>query len=113
MAINEVYRDADHIPLPVPTGTQSGDPVAVGSLVGVAVTDRVTGESEATVWLKGAFSFDVDGAVTEVGQPLYIVADDTRQTQLTTTATDNTVFGYALETKTAAVSAIPVRIAQV
>ena len=113
MATNEVYRNADHLPLPVPSGTVSGDPVKVGSLIGVAVTNR-DGNGEATVWRKGAYTFTVDNAVTAVGTPLYVAGDGTsRITSLTATATGNTLFGYALATKTAAAGPLPVAIAQV
>lgn len=113
MATNEVYRNADHLPLPVPSGTVSGDPVKVGSLVGVAITDR-DGDGNATVWLKGAYKLTVGDSVTAVGAPLYVAGDgSSRITSLTTTATGNTLFGYALATKTAASAQIPVRIAQV
>lgn len=117
MATNEVYRHGTHIPLNVPTGTKSGDPVAASeaqTIPGVAVTDRVTGETTATVWCEGAWRLAVDGEVTETGTKLYIVADGTRQTKLTTSdATGaNLLFGYALEQKTAAVAPIDVLIAR-
>lgn len=122
MAKNEIFRDADHLSLPVPTGTVSGDPVKVGDLVGVAETDRATAtnfgggnpDGNATVWLKGAHKLTVDGAITAVGQAVYYVGDGTsRSAQLTATATDNTLFGHALETKAAAAAPINVRIARV
>ncbi len=118
MATNEVYRNADHIPLWVPTGTKSGDPVAASTaqtLPGVAQLDRATGEVQTTVWLKGVFNLVVDGEITQDGTPVYIVADGTRQQQLVVAepAADGLLFGYALEPKTAAAAAVPVRIAQV
>lgn len=125
MAKNEVLRHGDHISLPVPTGTISGDPVVVGSLKGVAQTDRATyptgtnpgggnAEGFASVWTKGVHTFDVTGAVTVIGSPVYYVGDGTtRNPQLTTTATANTLFGYALETKAAGAARIDVRVAQV
>lgn len=109
MATNEVFREADHLTLPVPAGVKSGDPVQVGSLMGVAQTDRAA-DSTATVWLEGAFRLTVDGAVANVGDPIYIVSADR---SLTTTATGNTIFGYALETKTATAAPIVVKIAEV
>lgn len=113
MASNEVYRDAVHIPLPVPSGTKSGDPVKVGSLIGVAQTDR-DADGNATVWRNGAHTFTVDGAVTAVGAPLYVVGDGTsRITQLTATATGNTLFGYALATKPATAGPLAVALTQV
>lgn len=113
MATNEVYRNADSIPLPVPAGTKSGDPVKVGSLIGVALTDRGD-DGQATVRRTGAFTLTVGDAVESAGTPLYVAGDGTsRITSLTTTATGNTLFGYALTTKTAAAGPLPVAIAQV
>lgn len=115
MATNQVYANATHIPLPVVAGTKSGDPVLVGSLIGVAITDRETGETEVAVWRDGAYNLTVAGEVTEVGQPVYIAAagQGTRQTKLTTTAGTDVLFGYALATKTAADGVIPVALARV
>ena len=114
MATNEVFRDADHISLPVVSGTKSGDPVLVGSLVGVAQTDR-DADGIATVWRNGAHNLTVAGAVTAVGAPVYIAAagNGTRQTKVTTTAGTDILFGYALATKAAADGVIPVAIARV
>lgn len=113
MATNEVFRDADHLTVPVVAATKSGDPVIVGSLPGVAQTDRDS-DGQATVWFKGAHRVEVTGAVTAVGQPVYYVGDGTtRNTQLTTTATSNTLFGHALETKSATAAVITVRVARV
>ncbi|MFC8732174.1 DUF2190 family protein [Luteimicrobium sp. NPDC057192] len=113
MAINEVFRDADHLTLPVVANTISSDPVLVGSLPGVAQTDRDPDDGTATVWRKGAFNLPVDAAVA-IGDPVYIDADakTTRTMTLTATATDNVLFGYAL-TATAAAGVATVAIAQV
>lgn len=115
MAKNQVFANATHLELPVPAGTKAGDPVLVGSMVGVAVTDRATGETTASVWRDGAWDLTVDGEVTAVGQKLYIAAagQGTRQTQLTTTAGSDVLYGYALATKTAAAGVIPVALARV
>lgn len=117
MATNEVFRDADHISLPVVAGTLSGDPVVVGQLVGVAQTKRGEGgnlPTHATVHLKGAHKLVVDGAVTVIGSPVYYVGDGTtRNAQLTTTGTSNTLFGHALETKAAGAAEITVRVARI
>ena len=40
MAKNIIYKPGQSIPAPVASGTKAGDPVHVGSLNGVAVTDR-------------------------------------------------------------------------
>lgn len=112
MATNQHLRHALHTDLPVPANTKSGDPVKVGAFVGVAITNRGDGGNapdRATVWRDGSWHLTVDGEITEVGQPVYITDDNT----LTGTATDNTLFGYALETKSATAGTIPVAIAQV
>lgn len=113
MATNEVLRNADHITLPVPSGTKAGDPVKVGSLVGVAQTDR-DADGNATVWRKGSYSLTVSDAVASVGLPLYVAGDGTsRITSLTTTATGNTLFGYSHGTKGATAGPLPVILSQV
>lgn len=114
MALNEVFRYAQRLTLPVVAGTKSGDPVLVGSLPGVAQTDRDT-DGNATVWREGAHRLSVTGAITAVGQPVYIAAaaTGTRQTGLTATAGSDVLYGYALATKAAGAAEIPVAIAQV
>lgn len=93
---NEIIRPGTELSLPVPAGTVSGDPVKVGSLVGVAATDRGKGgniATHATVLLDGrVYAFDVDGAIAGVGTPIYIESDG----DLTTTATSNTLFGHSV-----------------
>jgi hypothetical protein len=135
MALNEIFRDADHLSLPVPAGTKAGDPVRIGGLNGVAETDRANTsvpatnadgtknptynygggnpDGNASVWLKGAHGFVVDFEVTDVGAPVYIAAG-----ALTDAADDggspavpNPVFGHALTTKAAAEGPLTVRIA--
>lgn len=124
MATNEIFKEADYLSLPVPIGTMSGDPVLVESLVGVAQTDEgdnsytttpirrsmgdpawntvpgSTGGNEAgyaSVALKGAFAFTIDGgdALTH-GTAVYIsvgTGPDGRN-ELATTGT--TRFGHVV-----------------
>lgn len=88
MATNEIFKEANYLSLPVPEGTVSGDPVLVGELVGVAQTTEgdnsytsfpasrsmgdpgwgtvpvSTGFNEAgfaSIALKGAFAFEIEG----------------------------------------------------
>lgn len=132
MARNEVYKNADYLSLPVPTGTLSGAAVRVGGLNGVAQTnegsvDRAARDSAiggsgyygpaspssneegfASVALKGAFRLQVAGTGTlAVGAPVYI----TGANALTTVATDNQVFGHALSAKGNTPGSVIVRIA--
>lgn len=111
MAKNEHLRDADQLSLPVPDDTASGAPVLVGALVGVTLTAEGEGgnaEGFATVRRKGSHQLEVTGA-RDIGDPIYINSSG----GLTATATDNTLFGYALAEKGTGAGTIPVAIAQV
>lgn len=94
MATNEVYDRAENIVLPVPSGTVSGDPVAVGALVGVCETSR-DANGNATVRMVGGHTFPTADAVASAGIALYVTSTRT----ITTTATSNTLFGYSLAAK--------------
>jgi predicted RecA/RadA family phage recombinase len=131
MALNEVFRDADHLSLPVPEGTKSGDPVRVGGLNGVALTDaadtgatpdpvygpavNLNADGNASVALKGAFSFTVSFAVSNVGDPIYMDADGhltaNAQTGTGEGAVDNDLYGHALNTKSSSSGTLIVRLA--
>lgn len=113
MAKNEHLRHANHISLPVPAGTVSGDPVRVGILNGVAQTDRASTSNwgggnaagEASVWLDGSHHLEVAGAVENIGDPIYI-ADGALSS-----AEGGDLFGAALATQ-ADDGTIPVKIIQ-
>ena len=110
MALNEIFRHADHLSLPVPSGTASGAPVRVGGLNGVTQTKEGEGGNpalSATVWLAGAHKVTTAFAVAAVGTPIYITAANA----LSDTASGNTLFGHALTTKAAASGPLTVRIA--
>ena len=103
---NQKYTHADHIAVTTPTGgVNSGQPLRVGALAGVAVTTQAEGERVA-LWLDGSYEFTVDFAVN-AGDPVYITSGNV----LTGTATGNTVFGHSLTTKAAAAGPVRVRIA--
>jgi predicted RecA/RadA family phage recombinase len=105
MSKNLVY--AGHKPamsLPVASGVKSGDPVIVGSIVGVAETDRAattngvrTGgvgnpDGYASVAIDGTYSLPCTDAVAAAGTAIYITAAGA----LTTTASGNTLFGHTV-----------------
>lgn len=126
---NSVFKEADYISLPVPTGTKSGAPLRIGVLNAVtvtaegSVTETITlgagasitqpsGSASgnepgfASVALKGSANLTVTGATT-VGGPVYIKADNT----LTTTiAAGSKLFGVALRVKTAPAGPVLVKI---
>lgn len=113
---NEVFYPndpSDKLSLPVASGVVSGDPVAVGALVGVAATSRGDGgnpSTHATVWTAGVYDLTVSTAVATVGAALYLPSGGKK---LTTTDTGNTLFGYALETKGSGDGVIRVKVAKV
>jgi predicted RecA/RadA family phage recombinase len=115
MAKNEVFRDADHITLPVVASVVSGEPVKVGSLTGVAETDRDTA-GNATVALKGAYTLTAAAATYAVGDPIYGHATGggavTARVELVDkTSTTGTLLGHSLEAKTlAAAGSLIVRL---
>lgn len=83
--------------LPVADGTDSGDPVKVGGLIGVAQTSR-NAAGNATIALDGAHDLTVVGALAGAGTPVYIVAADNT---LTATVGSNTLFGHTIPGVTA------------
>ena len=121
MAINAVFQAGRNLSLEVPAGTKAGDPLRIGSLNCIAVTDR--GDASVTKNLGGGVSITqptggvgngptfasvrvgegawrvpvVSAAAVEIGQPVYIKADNT----LTDDATGNTLWGISLQARTA------------
>lgn len=111
MATNARYSDAEHINIPVPSGVVSGQPVRVGNICGVAQTSR-DANGNATVWLDGSWTLQVNGAVASVGLPVYIKADGT----LDAASAGNQLFGVSLGTKATGVGSLevaPIGYAQV
>ena len=112
MARNEVFRDADHLSLPVPADTPAGTPVLVGIMPGITETAEGQGGNAAgfaTVWRKGAHRVPVTTAVAAIGDRIFITPGGA----LTATASGNTLWGHALATKGAGTAPIPVAIARV
>jgi hypothetical protein len=111
VALNEVFKEANHLALPVPDGTLSGTPLRIGILNAVAETDEggqtavVNGITQntggignkdnfASLSFVGAWRLTVTGTLT-VGQAVYI----TGAGALTATSTGNFLFGAALRAK--------------
>ena len=98
MALNEIYKDANELVFPVASTVVSGDIVAVGTIVGIAQNDAVTGEdgsTYATLKLNGAFKLDTAGTF-DVGQAVYI--DDAEA--VVETSTDCKFIGHAIKAGT-------------
>ena len=107
MATNVKFAEGNNLSLPVSAGTKSGAPVRVGSLNGVCMTDEGGGGNpagSASVQLEGVFLLTVTGAITNVGDPVYIAAGALNATNT------NPLFGHALASKGATAGVIPVRV---
>jgi len=89
MAKNEVYYPGNTIPLPVPAGTKSGDPVVVGTIAGIAMEDR-DAAGNAPVRVNGVYKLAVtghDGTANKaiaVGDKVYYTAPSGRRPQSST-----------------------------
>lgn len=100
MATNRVRETGNRLSLPVPDGTESGDPLVIGELPCVAVTDAdAWTEGAASVQTDGTFRFPVKGEgpggneAVSVGEIVYIDTDG----EMNTDETNGKRFGYALE----------------
>ncbi len=118
MATNAVFENANTLLLPVVAGVVSGEVVKVGSLIGVALTDR-DADGNATVTLEGkAYRVPAAAATYAVGDPIYGHASGgtaitARVELIDKTSTTGTLIGYAIEAKTlAAAGDLAVKIAR-
>jgi len=81
MAKNQKRLYGRYLRLEVDSGVESGDPVKVGSLTGVAVTDADE-DDYATIDTEGVYELEVEadeggngGTTIDVGDPIYIDSD--------------------------------------
>lgn len=124
MALNEIFKEANHLSLPVPDDTKAGKPLRIGILNAVAETDeggatavvngitQITGgvgnkDNFASVSHVGAWLLPVTGTLT-VGQAVYI----TSANALTATASGNFLFGAALRAKGTGLGDVLVKVLQ-
>lgn len=113
MSRNRLFANGRHLSLPVPVGTKSGDPVAVGQIGGVALEDRDS-TGETTVDRRGVYALTVkavNGAgnsAIAAGDKLFFVEADTPKLSKKDTGV---FFGYALKAVAAGATAtIPVAL---
>ena len=127
MALNEVFKEGNHLSAPVPDGTLSGTPLRIGILNAVAETDEggattnqnvINGVAQKTGGVGNADNFasishvgvwrvPVNGALAGYGTPVYI----TGAGALTVTASGNFPFGAALSVKGAGTGPAVVKVA--
>jgi len=98
-------QEGRRLELNVGTGKKSGDPVAVGSIIGVCVTDADANGS-AVVDTAGVYLLSVTasdgtaGVAIDPGDPVYLQTDGTLNVN-----TVGELFGYALESVAAGTTA--------
>lgn len=115
MALNEIFKEGNHLSAPVPDGTLSGTPLRIGVLNAVAETDEggatnglnvINGVAQptggignadnfASVSHEGVWRVPVTGALAGFGTPVYI----TPAGALTATSTGNFLWGAAIRAK--------------
>lgn len=99
MALNEIYAIASQLVFPVASTVVSGDLVSVGTVVGVALEDAITGEdgnTYTTLKLDGAFKLDTAVNNIAVGANVYVDVDG----DVTNVATDNKFIGHCVKSGT-------------
>lgn len=115
MASNQVYSDGDQFPVVCsqPAIPTSGDPVLVGQLPGVALTDEHA-DGTTTCTFAGVYNLSVQGidgvgnSAVAVGDIVYYTAADTPKLGKKTAGVQ---FGYALAAVgSGATATIPVKI---
>lgn len=121
MATNVIHNHGDHISIAVthPATPSSGDPVRIGDMCGIALTDESGGGNatgETTVKLNGVVDVSVKGvdgvgnSAVAVGDSIYYVDADT---PVLSKKTSGKLFGFALEAVTSgATSTIRVKLAR-
>jgi len=103
MTTNMIYKKGDVLEIAVPSGITSGDPVVVGNLTGVALTDRDS-DGNASVKFNGVFDLSVEAidgsgnSAVAVGDVIYWTTGDD---PVLNKKTSGTIYGVALEAITA------------
>lgn len=107
MATNEVFRNAQHLGLPVDAEVKSGDVVTFINIAGIAQTDYAVSDGKATIWFDGAAELTVGNATYAIGDAIYAHGDDgeaptagAKATVIDKTATAGVLLGHAIEAKT-------------
>lgn len=93
----------------------SGDPIVIGSMVGIALTDAAIGDV-ISVALEGVYEIPAATAEITLGAKVYWDADGnpvggtSGAGAATATDTSNTLVGYAIAAKAATVSTVKVKL---
>lgn len=115
MAKNITYKPGDHLSAPVPANTKSGQPLRLGGLNAIAITDRAktdvsplntdgtvntaynagggNANGNASVWFEGV----VKVVVTAASAPTFGQAIHLASAGLTTTAGSDPLWGHSVD----------------
>ena len=108
MAQTKVFDDSTPLSLGVASTVVSEDPVLVGEIVGVALTDYRASDGKATVATRGVFNLSVKGVndagnvAVAAGDALYFVSGDTPKISK---KKSGAFFGYAMAAVTSGATA--------
>lgn len=113
MAKNEIFRNAQHLGLPVDSAVKSGDIVTFINIGGVAQTDYDARDGKATIWFDGGYEFgpytgfSVGNAAYAIGDAIYAHAvgggapvAGAKVGLIDKTSTTGVLIGHAIEAKT-------------
>lgn len=101
MAGNRAYVEGRKLSVAVASTVKSGDPVLIGGMAGVALTDYRASDGEASVDFGGVYEVSVKGvnnagnSAVALGDAIYFVVGDT---PVLSKKASGVFFGYALET---------------
>lgn len=107
MATNEIFRNAQHLGLPVAATVKSGDVVTFTNIAGIAQTDYDARDGQATIWFDGGWELPVANATYAIGDAIYAHATGggaptagEKAPLIDKTATTGVLIGHAIEAKT-------------
>lgn len=113
MTTKEIFRNAQHLGLPVDSAVKSGDIVTFSNIGGVAQTDYDARDGKATIWFDGGYEFgpytgfSVGNATYAIGDAIYAHAvgggaptAGAKVGLIDKTSTTGVLIGHAIEAKT-------------
>lgn len=108
MALNEIFRNANHLGLAVDPAVKSGDVVTFGgNIAGIAQTDYSARDGKATIWFDGGYEIPVANATYGIGDAIYAHAtggtapvSGAKAPLIDKTSATGVLLGHAIEAKT-------------
>ncbi len=107
MTAREIFRNAQHLGLPVNSAVKGGDVVTFTNIAGIAQNDYDARDGKATIWFDGAWELTVANATYAIGDAIYAHAAGggaptagAAAPLIDKTATTGVLLGHAIEAKT-------------